>query len=459
MKNFFLFALIFFSIQLIAQNTVKITISDVPHQPFTLASFYGDQNHVLDTIMPDTNGIIQFEMFQSYYDGMYRLGFNKDYYLDFIFGHEDIVMETNFRNLIDSMNVIRSMENEIYFTYLKKMRHYYMKLDLLTPLVSYYPEPRDSFYDLASEEYVNNQNVFIEYMEDVIVEHPSLWVSKILQQQIPIYIEAALNEQDRLAYIREHFFDNIRFDDADLIRSNIYNNKAIEYISFYSNQNLTQDQLEDEFIKAVDRIMLEASVNSIVYEFVIEYLVRGFETYHFDKVLDYIAEQYDPEQCENYERKTDLQTRLDRYAELSVGKEAPDFSNLNDLDQEIRLSKIHADYTLVLFWASWCPHCNDVIPKIHSLYTQTNKPEFFEVVTVSLDTARAEWVQTIEENQTSWINTCDSKGWDTQAAIDYNIYATPTMFLLDNKKKILAKPITYDGLLSDMLKLGIIKAE
>ncbi len=69
---------------------------------------------------------------------------------------------------------------------------------------------------------------------------------------------------------------------------------------------MNQAQLEDEFIKAVDKIMYETMDNSLIYEFIVEYLVGGFEKYHFEKVLDYIADNYSPEQCENEERKSDL---------------------------------------------------------------------------------------------------------------------------------------------------------
>jgi hypothetical protein len=41
-------------------------------------------------------------------------------------------------------------------------------------------------------------------------------------------------------------------------------------------------------------------------------------------------------------------------------------------------------------------------------------------------------------------------------AIDYNVYATPTMFLLDKKKNIVAKPITFNELNKVLKEEGII---
>jgi len=39
--------------------------------------------------------------------------------------------------------------------------------------------------------------------------------------------------------------------------------------------------------------------------------------------------------------------------------------------------------------------------------------------------------------------------WDGKVAKDYNIFATPTMFLIDANRKILAKPETFEELLEN----------
>jgi len=36
------------------------------------------------------------------------------------------------------------------------------------------------------------------------------------------------------------------------------------------------------------------------------------------------------------------------------------------------------------------------------------------------------------------------KGWDGDAATNYFIYATPTMFLVDREMKIFGKPMTFE---------------
>jgi thiol-disulfide isomerase/thioredoxin len=123
----------------------------------------------------------------------------------------------------------------------------------------------------------------------------------------------------------------------------------------------------------------------------------------------------------------------------------------------VNLYDIDSKYTLVIFWASWCPHCNEMMPKILNIYQSSIDQKKMEIMAVSIDKDNIEWQQNLKEHQFTWINVSDLKGWDSQAAIDYNIYATPTMFLLDRNKKIVAKPITFEELKQALFKENIIR--
>ena len=454
-KLFVVVFLFFFFFGLSQEYSTTFNIPGIPDKEVYLASFYGEKNTLIDTVVPDKNGTIVFDMKPDYYRGMYRIFLEKETYVDFIYNQEDIEITSEMDYLYDSLKVIKSTENMLYFDFLRALNQYRLKFELMAPLNDYYPRSDTFFHDLRAK-YIGVQADVQIHINEMLAQYPDAWASKIINLKRPLFYDPSLDEFGRREYTIEHYFDNIKFTDVELIRSNIYTNIAIEYISLFSNPNLTQDKLEEEFIKAVDKIMFEAMDNSILYEFIVDYLVGGFERFHFDKVLDYIAETYSPEQCENEERKTDLQTRLEKYAELSVGKKAPVFSipDLNGTD--VILENIDADYTLVLFWASWCPHCAESLPDIHNVYTNTDRTTL-EVLAVSLDSDREEWTTAVDQLNFTWRNCSDLKGWDSEVAIDYNVYATPTMFLLDKKKNIVAKPITFNELEAALKKEKIIE--
>ncbi len=359
-------------------------------------------------------------------------------------------------NCTINLNILESEENKVYYEFLRNANDYRLKFDLLAPLNDYYPR-NDTFFEDARLKYILSQADIQQEINEIVENHPDMWATKIIKQKRPLYFDPSLDEFERREYAKEHFFDNMDFSDIELIRSNVYTSIAIDYMSIYSNPNLTQDKLEDEFIIAVDKIMYEAMDNGLIYEFIVEYLVGGFERYHFEKVLDYIAENYTPEQCENEERKSDLQTRLEKYAELTTGKKSPEFIIPDENGQQIALNKIKSDYTLIIFWSSSCPHCNDMLPLINNICESSIDEKKMQVITVSLDTDKDAWIAALKNGNYSWTNTSELKGWDSQVAIDYNIYATPTMFLLNKNKEIVAKPITFNELKEALLKENIIR--
>jgi peroxiredoxin len=444
-------------ISLFAQQfPLTVDVKNNPTQEFYLADFYGDKNTIIDTARADTAGRAVFMLNSSHPVGMYRVYIEPNSYFDLLFNREEIHIETDYNDLYEGLTVHTSQENKLYYDFLRTRHDYRLKFDLLAPVNDYYP-PNDSFFHYARAQYIAIQADMQLFVNEIIESFPESWAARIIDIQRPLFYDPSMDETDRRNYKKEHFFDAFHFDHPELIRSNVYTSAAIEYMSLYSNPNFTQEQLQDEFIKAVDKIMYEAMDNNLIYEFIVEYLVGGFERYGFDKVLDYIAETYTPEQCENEERKSDLQTRLEKYAELSVGKAAPEIRIPDRDGKDIRLKKIDSEYLLIVFWASWCPHCNEMLPEIHNIYQSSINPRNMEILSISLDNEKEEWISALDAEGYTWLNASDLGGWDSPAAIAYNVYATPTMYLLDKDKTIIAKPITMKELKDALFRENILK--
>jgi thiol-disulfide isomerase/thioredoxin len=123
----------------------------------------------------------------------------------------------------------------------------------------------------------------------------------------------------------------------------------------------------------------------------------------------------------------------------------PDIVTSDSARTQFSLKDIQSERVLLIFYASWCTHCQNLIPKIYELY-KNQQEKSTEVVAVSIDTSKTDLINFISSLELDWINIADLKGWNGEAAKDYFIYATPTMFLIDQDRKLIAKPTSINEL-------------
>ncbi|MCX6269419.1 MAG: redoxin domain-containing protein [Bacteroidetes bacterium] len=423
-----------------AQNTIEGTILNHDAKTVLLISIYGEKTKAIDSTTTDRTGKFRFSI-SNRLPGMYRVQWSKEGFVDLVWNQEDVKFVTTATNPEDSLKIISSLENTINQTFLKLDRINQSKLQLLMPVVDFYPV-RDAFYASVKQELEYAQKSQQQYLDSLAKLYPNSFAvraAKVLQNP---FIPAGLSKEERITYLKQRYFEQVNFSDTALLRSMVFVNKAIAYLSLYSNNRMSQKQLEAEFIKAVTLMLGAASVNPVIYKFWLDYLVGGFDKYHFDEVITYIADNFqDPSSCEDQERKSALQKKLDTFKKIAVGKIAPDLDVPDVNGKPVKLSGINSEYTLLIFYATNCPHCVAMTPRLKELYDK-QQPKRFEVMSVSIDTSRTAWTTFVKEQKLNWINVSDLKGFNGKSADDYNIYATPTMFLLDREKKILSKPIS-----------------
>ena len=427
-----------------AQKTYSIEgqVIILPERRIYLSTVFGERVRPVDSTLSDKEGVFSFRMKPAAQPGLYRVTWGKDKSVDLLWNLEDVRFFTRSDFPVDSLRFLASEENRIYYFYLSLDRLNQRKLDLLMPVIDYYPV-KDGFYGSVANEFESAQKQLSRVQDSLSTLYPSALAVRIIKNQSAPFLPASLSKEERINYMRLHFFDNVNFQDTLLLNTNAWANKAIAYLSLYGNSKLDQKQLEAEFIRAVTIMFGAASVNAEVYKFILDYTVGGFDKYHFDGVITYIADNFqDPFSCEDQARKTSLQKKLDNFKKISIGKMAPDIEIPDTKGKIVKLSGIQSEYTLVIFYSSGCGHCAQMMPQVKEYYDK-QKPKRVEVMAVSIDTSKTEWTQFIKEGKLDWINVSELKGFNSKSADDYNIFATPTMFLLDREKKIVAKPISW----------------
>ena len=439
--NTILFLFIFQSVISQNQYPFKVTVDEHPNSKIILSEIYGEKFHPVDTIYTDEDGVASYHFNDNSSTGMYRMFLERNCFADFIFNKEEIELLTEFDHPMDSLQVLNSTENKLYYEFLRADQQLQLKLELLNPLTTYYPK-EDNLYASIADKFDKVQSERDSIITGIMNDYPKSFVAEVVSFMRSPIIPSDLSEGEKMRYMQVHYFDKVNFSNPDILHTDILPTRLITYLSLFSNRAFNQQQLESAFKGAIDMLMTRPFENQLVKEFVIEYLVGGFEKYGFENVILHIAENYkDETACENEERKSDLQTRLENYKKLAVGKTAPDISIPNEKGTTIKLSEIESEYIMLIFWASWCPHCVEWMPQIKDLYDNQKKKKM-EVMSISLDKDETEWKKYLNEQNFTWHNCSELKSWNSKVALDYNIYATPTMIVVDKNRTIVSKPLT-----------------
>jgi len=143
------------------------------------------------------------------------------------------------------------------------------------------------------------------------------------------------------------------------------------------------------------------------------------------------------EKYPNLEITKKMKLKLLLLERTSVGStisniEMPDVTN-----KIIQLNNVKGKYTLIDFWASWCPPCRTESVLLNELYSAYNS-KGFEIYGISLDSKRDRWIKAIEKDKRIWTEVSTTEGFKTPVSIEYGITALPTNFLIDATGKIIA---------------------
>ncbi len=136
---------------------------------------------------------------------------------------------------------------------------------------------------------------------------------------------------------------------------------------------------------------------------------------------------------------------VDKLKTTAIGQPAPEISLPGPNGKVISLSSFRGKYVLVDFWAKWCGPCRQENPNVVKAY-QAFKGRNFDILGVSLDRTREDWVQAIAADGLTWNHVSDLRWFESQAAKDYNITGIPFSVLVDPQGVIIAKNLRGQAL-------------
>lgn len=395
--------------------------------------------------VPITNAFFKITAPSDLEPGVYRFQYsqaNLDYVDIIIDGKErEIAFEIDC-NVPENLPVFsKSNENINWYGFQKQQAHQLSKIEILHQMLAQYPTTTDEIFlqtQNATKREIQNYQVFFQ---SFIKQNNNNWAGKLAACNVYYFT----NPKDHITlqenHKREHFWDGIDCTNPNLINTPIYTQKILDYLRYYIDNTIipyTEEERDAGFIKSVDIIIKKFSGNETTKEFAIKYLQLGFKEIGNEKVLQYIDQKYQHiiEQCnDNTTEKSEFEKRMAGYQAMKIGSQAPEI-NINITNgKTTALKDIKTTNVILVFWASWCPNCEQQLPELQNYIKDKSN---ITVVAVSLDDDKAKYEEAIKKYP-NMLHVCDYKKWEGKYVNDYYIYGSPTYILLDKERKIMGK--------------------
>ncbi len=464
-----------------AQNTyeIKFNIKGLPDDTLYLVKYLFDKQYIADTCKNVKDGIAIFKGKEPLDKGVYTLvSERKSIYFDFFVNeNQKFGISTDMKDIVNNLKSIGNKENEEFFSYIKFITNKNIDFGKLR-------ESTKGLSKADSTKLVNdglkklNEEV-TGYEKAFMLKQKGSFVYDVLNLKTeknpdPALIPKAKNNRPdsvwQYYYYKNHYWDDVNFKDARLVRTPFYDDRLIKYFDQIVLQN------PDTVCAEIDKIMSKCEQGNDLYNMTLAHFTSKYENSKimgFDKVFVHIYDKHigtgKAKDIYSEETVKKIGDRIAIIRNLLIDSKAPElfmidtihgkavskmgfdtckssesvtklyYKNVDKLAPMFhKLYDIKSKYTILVFWDVDCGHCQTEIPKLqenlkpikgkidHTVYAVYTKDEY------------AKWITWLKEKKVDFFNVYDPVHINNLKD-KYDIYSTPVIYILDKDKKIKAK--------------------
>jgi thiol-disulfide isomerase/thioredoxin len=432
-------------------QSIRGNLSKLIKQPIKLEGFDGLKTYPISSSTIDEKGNFSLTYTKSDYGVGYLMSAD-DKPLFVILSGEDMELVGETLSYPESIKVTKGQENQWFEQYAQEHPRreqtlsawvYLEKIYLLDSLFSVQERP-------ASSIQTEKQRIKAEdaaFLAKLPKERYVSWFLPTRKLVSSVSTVAQYRSEEIPATITA--FRNLDYTDQRLYKSGLFKDAIESHFWLLENCGKSLDSMFIEMQYSIDAMMVKLVKDEKKLNEVTDFLFDLLERHSLFQASEHLAlEVLNQTSCTI---ATDLANKLETYRTMKKGNIAPDLV----FNGEIlapgytgsvipkKLSELKSNYTLVVFGASWCPKCTEEIPLLANNFAKW-KQQDIEVVYVSLD---------VDEQQFKsfasifpFVSVCDYQKWESEAVRSYHVFATPTMYLLDERREILLRPTSVGHL-------------
>lgn len=482
-KALLLSAFAFVSLSYMAQD-FTFKVNGVKDTTVFLIRYFGKNLYYADTAEMK-NGVVRFDGSKQK-PGILGVLFPEQKFFEFVYNNEDVNLETDASNFVESMKVKKSVENKLFVGYVQYIGQRKQRAGQLTQQRDALDKESDEYKKLTEEIQSISDDVK-NYQLKLIADNPSTLTSKIVKMSMDVEVPEAPKDENgnitdsnfRYNYYRTHFFDNIDLKDDRLVNTPIFHSKLSTYFG-----KTMMIQHWDTIVKYAYDFCDRLEPKSEMFKYSVTYIISNFsksKVMGMDKVYVMMADRYICRKGDDGEylafwmeedKIKEVCEKIPAQKNTMLGIKPPNISLRDTTDKNWKdFYSLDAEYTILYFWDPECGHCKKTTPKLETLYREKFRDRNIEIFAVGKAVGEdfEKWKKFIREKELTFINVAVTESlyrgaledarqfvpkYTTLEALNYqttfDIFSTPRVFVLDKDKKIIAKQISISQL-EDMM--------
>lgn len=452
LKSLVLFCSLIFSTNTFAQefgHSIKVRMKGVTEgKTCHLAHFFGYNQYIKVDSAKVIGGELAFQGKDPLKGGIYLIVLSPSKYYDFaINGKEQFIeIESDTVDFVGNVKFKGSKENDILFDYRKFLQAKSKEAESINAMAK----------DPASQEAGRKKMESIQkevdaFMKDIVKNNEGTFAAKVIkgnmEPEMPTVLPKKANGRPDSTYLfnyyKNHFFDNIDLTDDRLLRSPFIHTRIERYFKDLVYQ--TTDSVNHD----ADKVLKLTKKNQEVYRFALWWVTNKYENSEIvglDGVFIHLAENYylkDADWLDSTQRAK-FKERVDILKPLQTGLVFPSLVVSDSLGREYNPMQSKTKYTIVHFYDPDCGHCKESAPKLMEFYNANKAKVTIYNVSIAYDKKKiSNFVYTYKTGPL--LNLWDAKG-KYYFRNNFDVYSTPTNYILDKDKRIIARRIPVDKL-------------
>lgn len=435
MKRILFFVPCFVFFNTFAQATFKIkgTIGNAKEKEIHLVGFKGTKDLLLFKTKTDSVGNFVIN-YPKNYIGAASLQVKESASLIVLLNQENFSLTWPDCKNFNSLQFTHSEENDWFqkaYQINLEVQKRLAGLNYLLPLYQNEVSKKEWLRELEKEiSYENSQ--FNGYLKQLPA---SSYVSSYLNYRVILQNLQAENKSKEVQIAAENSFLELQFNDRNLYHSGLIKDFFDEYLKQILKQQNKVDILS-QLNSLSDKVKKKTTDSPLLlYEYG-EYLIQHYEQYGLSEAAEKLGLLLlNDNQCSIDNKRLPI---LEQYRKMAVGNDAPALK-LSNTTKKMSFKDIKSKYKIIVFGASWCEQCTHEIPQFKE-YGEPFKTKYdAELIFVSLDSNKEKYKEFVKD--LPFISSCDFKGWEGENIKNWHVFASPTIYILNDQNKIVAKPL------------------